>query len=233
MSTERGAGSRSRRKKVVVMISGRGSNLSALIAATMARDYPARIIAVLSDNPDAGGLDVARGSDIAAEAIPRIDYDSRAAHEAALLARLDALQPDLICLAGYMRLLSAAFVARWSGLILNIHPSLLPSFPGLDTHQRALAHQVRIHGCSVQFVTEGMDEGPLIAQAAVPVMPDDTESTLAARVLRAEHRLYPQALRFVAEGRVRMSEAGETVFNGFADETSDAMVQSPLPSATD
>ena len=217
----------SRRKNVVVMISGRGSNLAALIAATEARNYPARIVAVLSDHSDAGGLDIARGSGIAAEAVPRADYDSRAAHEAALQARLDALNPDLICLAGYMRLLSADFVAHWRGSMLNIHPSLLPSFPGLDTHQRALSHQVRIHGCSVHFVTEGMDDGPVIAQAAVPVMPQDTEATLAARVLRAEHRLYPQALRLVAEGRVRMTDEGQTVFTDFADSDSSEMIQSP------
>jgi formyltetrahydrofolate-dependent phosphoribosylglycinamide formyltransferase len=210
------------------MISGRGSNLSALIAASMASDFPGRIIAVLSDVPDAAGLDLARDCDIETKAYARGDYESRAAHESALLEKLDELKPDLICLAGFMRLLSAEFVSRWRGLILNIHPSLLPSFPGLDTHQRVLAHQVRIHGCSVHFVTEGMDEGPLVAQAAVPVMPDDTEDSLAARVLKAEHRLYPAAVRLVAEGKIRMTDAGETVFNGFSENDSEAMIQSPV-----
>ncbi len=218
----------SRRKRVAVMISGRGSNLSALISASMASDYPCRIVAVLSDNPKAAGLDLARECDIEAEAFARDAHADRAAHEAAIMARLEAIEPDFICLAGYMRLLSAEFVNRWRGLILNIHPSLLPSFPGLDTHKRVLAHQVRIHGCSVHFVTEGMDEGPLVAQAAVPVMPDDSEASLAGRVLKAEHRLYPVALSLVAEGKVRMTDEGATVFNGVAGGDEDAMVLSPV-----
>ena len=135
------------------MISGRGSNLSALISASMAADYPCRIIAVISDNPEAGGLELAQEYEIETHAFARADFSDRAAHEEAILAELDTIKPDFVCLAGYMRLLSAEFVNRWRGRMLNIHPSLLPSFPGLDTHQRVLAHQVRIHGCSVHFVT--------------------------------------------------------------------------------
>lgn len=224
-------GSSTRKKRVAVLISGRGSNLSALISASMANEYPCRIVAVLSDNPEAKGLDLAREYTIDAEAISRDTYDDRAAHEHAILTRLDQIKPDIVCLAGYMRLLSAEFVNNWRGLIINIHPSLLPSFPGLDTHKRALAHRVLIHGCSVHYVTEGMDEGPLIAQAAVPVRPNDTETSLASRVLAAEHQLYPAALRMVAEGKVRMTSAGETVFNGFSGDGDDAMVLSPVYSA--
>ncbi len=216
-----------RRKRVAVMISGRGSNLSALISASMATDYPCQIAAVLSDNPQAAGLELAETYDIETHAFARADFPDRKAHEGAILAELDRIEPDFVCLAGYMRLLSADFVNRWRGLILNIHPSLLPSFPGLDTHQRVLAHQVRIHGCSVHFVTEGMDEGPLIAQAAVRVLPDDTETVLAERVLSAEHQLYPAALKLVAEGKVRMTDAGVAVFNGLHIEDDETIVQSP------
>lgn len=216
------------KKRVVVMISGRGSNLSALISASMAPDYPCRIVGVLSDNPDAAGLDLAHEYDIETEAFAAGNYTGRPAHEQAILTRLDRINPDIVCLAGYMRLLSAEFVNRWQGRMINIHPSLLPSFPGLDTHKRALAHQVLIHGCSVHFVTEGMDEGPLIAQAAVPVRPDDTEDTLSDRVLAAEHQLYPLALRLLAEGKVRMSGTGESAFNGLTGGGS-SIVMSPMP----
>ncbi len=215
------------RKRIVVMISGRGSNLGALISASMAKDYPCRIIGVISDNPDAGGLQLAGDYNIPAEAVERLAGENRKAHEARVLDVLEQMKPDLICLAGYMRLLSGRFVARWAGRLINIHPSLLPSFPGLDTHQRVLAHQVRLHGCSVQFVTEGMDEGPLIAQAAVPVLPDDDENSLAARVLKAEHRLYPLALRLVAEGKVRMTDAERVVFSHLSAQEADTVLYSP------
>ncbi|MEM6461921.1 MAG: phosphoribosylglycinamide formyltransferase [Pseudomonadota bacterium] len=203
------------RKRVAVMISGRGSNLGALISATMAKDYPCRIVAAISDRPDVAGLKLAKDHAVETYCIDRKDYDSRESHEDAILGVLESIKPDLICLAGYMRLLSPAFVQRWRGLMINIHPSLLPSFPGLETHQRVLTHQVRLHGCSVHFVTERMDEGPLIAQAAVPVLPDDTVDRLAARVLRAEHRLYPASLRLVAEDRVRITDSGTVIFNRF------------------
>lgn len=200
------------RKRVAVLISGRGSNMQALIEAASGPDYPAEIVAVLSDKADAAGLDVARAHGVEAVAVPRKGHPDKAAHEAAVIAELDRVAPDLICLAGYMRLLSAGFIGRYRGRIINIHPSLLPLFPGLDTHARAIAAGMRIHGCSVHFVTEEMDEGPVIAQAAVPVVPGDTPESLSARVLVAEHRLYPAALAMLASGAVRMDEAGRSIF---------------------
>jgi len=217
-------------KRVVVFISGRGSNLEALIAASRKDDYPCRIVAVFSDNRNAGGLELAADEGIETFTVPRADFDSRDEHEAAILDVLDRIDPDFVCLAGYMRLLSSDFVGRWKGRILNIHPSLLPNLPGLDTHKRAIALGMRIHGCSVHFVTEGMDDGPIIGQAAVPVLPDDDEETLAARVLKAEHRLYPDILRLVATDRIRMSSGGETVFD-YEPGTDDGqcMIISPGP----
>ena len=214
------------RKRVVVMISGRGSNLGALISASMASDYPCRIVGVISDRPDAAGLQLAADYDIETQVVERKGHADRAAHEDAIQAVLETMQPDIVCLAGYMRLLSGDFVSRWMGSMINIHPSLLPSFTGLDTHQRVLSHQVRLHGCSVHFVTEGMDEGPLIAQAAVPVLPDDDAESLAARVLKAEHRLYPSALRLVAEGKVRITDSGTVLFRDYPEAEGDAVLYS-------
>lgn len=200
------------RKRVVVLISGRGSNMEALAAAAAAPDYPAAIVGVIADSADAGGLEIARSREIAAIAVPRSAHAGKAAHESAVCDAIDVLEPDFICLAGYMRLLSGAFIARYRGRIVNIHPSLLPLFPGLETHRRALDAGVRVHGCSVHFVTEGMDEGPLIAQGALPVRPDDTPETLAERVLAVEHRLYPAALAMLARGDVRMGDDGKSCF---------------------
>ncbi|MBB3453752.1 phosphoribosylglycinamide formyltransferase-1 [Rhizobium sp. BK313] len=196
----------SARKRVVVFISGSGSNMMALVKAATASDYPAEIIGVISDKADAGGLAKAAAEGIATFAFVRKDFASKDAHEEAILAQLDALSPDIICLAGYMRLLSGRFIQRYEGRIINIHPSLLPLFPGLHTHQRAIDAGQRIAGCTVHFVTEGMDEGPAIGQAAVPVLTDDTAETLAARVLTIEHQLYPQSLRLLAQGKVRMED---------------------------
>lgn len=201
------------RKRVVAFISGGGSNMLALAKAAADPDFPAEIVAVFSDKAEAGGLARAEALGIATRTFLRKDFTSKDAHEAAIIEALDALSPDLICLAGYMRLISGAFVSRYEGRILNIHPSLLPLFPGLNTHQRAIDAGMRIAGCTVHFVTEGMDEGPAIVQAAVPVLPDDTAGTLAARVLMVEHRSYPLALRLVAEGKVRM-EGGKAVATG-------------------
>ncbi|MEM9107102.1 MAG: phosphoribosylglycinamide formyltransferase [Pseudomonadota bacterium] len=212
------------RKRVVVMISGRGSNLASLISASMASDYPCRIVGVISDQPTAGGLQLAADYDIPTRVADRSDHSSRKSHEQAILAALDDMQPDIVCLAGFMRLLSGDFVRKWLGSMINIHPSLLPSFPGLDTHERALTHQVRLHGCSVHFVTEGMDEGPLIAQAAVPVLPDDDAKALAARVLKAEHKLYPEALRLVAEERVRITDSGTVLFSNYPAADTDSVL---------
>ena len=198
------------RKRVVVFISGSGSNMMELVQAAKASDYPAEIVGVISDRADAGGLAKAAGEGIPTFAFVRKDYSSKDAHEAAIFEALDTLAPDIVCLAGYMRLLTAAFIQRYEGRILNIHPSLLPLFPGLHTHQRALDAGMRITGCTVHFVTEGMDEGPVIGQAAVPVLSGDTAESLAARVLTVEHQIYPQALRLFAEGRVAM-EGGRAV----------------------
>ncbi|OJF95171.1 phosphoribosylglycinamide formyltransferase [Pararhizobium antarcticum] len=198
------------KKRVVAFISGGGSNMLALARATQAADYPAEIIAVISDRPDAGGLSKAQALGIPTFAFARRDFDSKDAHEAAILAELGRLSPDILCLAGYMRLLSGAFIQRYEGRILNIHPSLLPLFPGLHTHQRAIDAGMTEAGCTVHFVTEGMDEGPVVLQGTVPVLRDDTAETLSARVLRVEHLLYPQALLQLANGSVRM-EDGRTV----------------------
>lgn len=194
------------RKRVVVFISGGGSNMLALLKATKAADYPAEIVGVISDKADAGGLAKASAEGIATFAFVRRDFASKEAHEEAILAQLKALSPDIICLAGYMRLLTARFIQAYEGRIINIHPSLLPLFPGLHTHQRAIDAGMRIAGCTVHFVTEGMDEGPVVGQAAVPVLSDDTADSLAARVLTVEHQLYPQSLRLLAEGKVRMED---------------------------
>ena len=189
----------SARKRVVVFISGGGSNMVALAKASRAADYPAEIVAGISDTADAGSPATAAAMGIPTFVFERKDFPGKAAHEAAILDRLAALNPDLICLAGYMRLLSADFIRPYEGRILNIHPSLLPLFPGLHTHQRAIDAGMAEAGCTVHFVTEGMDEGPVLAQARVPVLSGDTAETLAARVLAEEHRLYAEALRKVAD----------------------------------
>lgn len=201
------------RKRVVVLISGRGSNMAALAEAVGDPAYPARIVGVISDKEDARGLNAAAALGIEAKAITRADHPTRETLDAALDAELTRLKADIVCLAGYMRLLSPGFTQKWAGKLINIHPSLLPLYPGLDTHRRALDSGMRIHGCTVHFVTAQMDAGPIIAQAAVPVLPDDTEETLARRVLEAEHELYPLALRLVADGRAKMSD-GRTVLSG-------------------
>ena len=198
------------RKRAVVFISGSGSNMMALVAAAKAADYPAEIVGVISDKADAGGLAKADAEGISTFVFPRKDYASKDAHEAAIFSALDELKPDILCLAGYMRLLTATFIQRYQGRMLNIHPSLLPLFPGLHTHQRAIDAGMRIAGCTVHFVTEGMDEGPVIGQAAVPILSGDTAESLAARVLTVEHQIYPQALRLFAEGRVTM-EGGKAI----------------------
>ncbi len=194
------------RKRVVVFISGGGSNMMALVAAAKEKDFPAEIVGVISDKADAGGLAKAAAEGIATFAFVRKDYAGKEAHEQAIFTALDTLSPDILCLAGYMRLLSGTFIQRYEGKMINIHPSLLPLFPGLHTHQRAIDAGVRVAGCTVHFVTEGMDEGPIIGQAAVPVLSGDTADALAARVLTVEHRIYPLALRLFAEGKVAMRD---------------------------
>ena len=189
------------RLRLGVLVSGRGSNLGALIEASRDAGFPAEVALVLSDRPEAAGLERARAAGIAARAIDRSGFGGdRAAHEAALHGALLEAEVGLVCLAGYMRRLTAHLVGLWEGRMINIHPSLLPAFPGLDTHRRALAAGVAVHGCSVHLVTEGVDEGPILGQAAVPVLAGDDEAALAARVLAAEHALYPAVVRMLAGG---------------------------------
>ena len=193
------------RKRVAVLISGRGSNMAALIEAAKDKKYPAEIALVLSNRPDAGGLHVARAVGIPTEIVDHAAFGKdRAAFESALQAVLTSHHIDLVCLAGFMRLLTPGFVGLWPERILNIHPALLPAFKGLDTHKRALEADVKVHGATVHFVVPEMDSGPIIAQGAVAVRAGDTEEKLAARVLDVEHRIYPLALNLVAQGRVRV-----------------------------
>jgi phosphoribosylglycinamide formyltransferase 1 len=202
------------RKSVDILISGRGSNMEALVLAAMNPQFPATIKRVISNRADAGGLAIAKKHDISTVVLDQSEFESRQAHEEALLALVEKGKPDLICLAGYMRILGSGFVRRFSGRILNIHPSLLPAFRGMDAHERAIVEGVRLHGASVHFVTDGVDEGPVIAQAAVPVLPGDEAEALAARVLAVEHKLYPHALALVASGAVRWSGGNVVHANG-------------------
>jgi phosphoribosylglycinamide formyltransferase 1 len=191
------------RKRVAVLISGRGSNMAALIEAANDPGYPAEIVLVASNRPDAGGLASAQAAGIATEVIDHRPFGKdRPGFERALQVVLERHSIELVCLAGFMRILGGDFVRRWQGRMLNIHPALLPAFKGLDTHARALAAGAKLHGATVHFVVPEMDAGPIIAQGAVNVRPDDSEGTLAARVLAVEHRIYPLALRLVAEDRV-------------------------------
>lgn len=192
--------------------------MAALIAAAQAPDYPAEIALVLSNRADAGGLALARSAGIATATVESRSFKGdRAGFEAAMQAVLDQKGIDLIALAGFMRVLTPGFVAAWEGRMVNIHPSLLPAFPGLDTHARALAAGVRLHGCTVHRVSASVDEGPILAQAAIPVLVGDTEASLAARVLEQEHRLYPAALAWVAAGRTDPPEARGALANPLPD----------------
>ena len=191
-------------KNIVILISGRGSNMEALIAARDAGNLPVNIAAVISNRPDARGLETAAKAGITTHYVDHKVFAGREAFDAALAECIDQFQPDLVILAGFMRILSEGFVRHYEGRLINIHPSLLPSFPGLHTHQRALEEGVRIHGCTVHFVTPALDHGPVIIQAAVPVLDGDSEDDLAARILIQEHRIYPQAVRWFAEGKVSL-----------------------------
>ena len=197
------------RKRVAILISGRGSNMSALIRAAARPDYPAEIVLVLSSRSDAAGLARAAEAGIATATVSSREIKDRAEFEAKIDEHLNVARADIVCLAGFMRLLSEDFVERWRDKVINIHPSLLPSFQGLNTHERAIAAGVKLHGCTVHFVRPAMDAGPIIAQAAVPVLATDTPEDLAARVLGAEHRIYPAALALVAAERTRV--VGERV----------------------
>jgi len=197
---------------VGVLISGRGSNLRALLAACGAPDYPAEIVAVISNRPEAGGLAIAEAAGVPTRTIDHTAFETREAFDASLDAALREAGAELVCNAGFMRLLTPDFVEAWRDRQLNIHPSLLPAFKGLHTHERALTAGVKVSGCTVHFVRPEMDEGPIIGQTAVPVEEGDTPDSLAARVLAAEHALYPRCLRLVAEGRVRV-RSGRTVID--------------------
>jgi phosphoribosylglycinamide formyltransferase 1 len=190
------------RMRVGVMISGRGSNLQALLDACAGADFPARIVLVVSNRAEAPGLSLAQAAGVPIKVLPHRDFASREAFDTAVTEAFEAAKTELICMAGFMRLVSAGFVEHWRDRLINIHPSLLPAFKGLETHRRALAAGAKEHGCSVHYVRHEMDDGPVIGQAAVPVLPGDSADTLAARVLEAEHKLYPHCLRLIAEGRV-------------------------------
>jgi phosphoribosylglycinamide formyltransferase 1 len=197
-------------KSIVILISGRGSNMEAILASAL----PLEIRAVISNRPDAKGLAIASKLGVRAIAMDHEAYASREAFDEALAKQIDALKPDYIVLAGFMRILSEPFIKRFAKRIINIHPSLLPAFPGLHTHKAAIEAGVKIHGATVHFVTPKLDYGPIISQVAVRVTPDDTEDSLAARVLAAEHQLYPQVLRWLGEGRVDLKPSGVVQITG-------------------
>lgn len=200
--------------RTAVLISGRGSNMVSLLEAAAAPGYPAEIVLVLSNRPDATGLDHARARGVEALCVDHRPHGrDRAAHESEMDSILMDRRIGLVCLGGYMRLLTPRFVNAWAGRMLNIHPSLLPAFPGLDTHARALSAGCKLHGCTIHLVTEAVDAGPILAQAAVPVLPGDDADSLAARVLRQEHLLYPLALRLFAAGLTGRSDATASLQN--------------------
>lgn len=200
-------------KRLVILISGRGSNMAAIIDAQRAGTIAGQVVGVVSNRPDAGGLATARARGVPTTIVDQRQLREPGSFERALLAAIDALVPDLVVLAGFMRILSAEFVTRFDGRILNIHPSLLPAYPGLHTHQRALADGVKVHGCTVHFVTPQVDHGPIVAQAAVAVHDDDDAATLAARVLDAEHRILVAAVRWFCAGRLVIDGARVRVSN--------------------
>jgi phosphoribosylglycinamide formyltransferase-1 len=209
--------------KAVILISGRGSNMEALLRAGL----PVEFAAVISNNPDAQGLAIAGTLGCATEVVDHRRYTDRAAFDTALAAAIDRHAPDLVILAGFMRVLTEGFVRRYLGRMINIHPALLPAFPGLDTHRRALQAGVKLHGCTVHYVTPEVDVGPIIVQAAVPVCADDTEAALAARVLVQEHRIFPLAVRWLAEGRLTLTDGGRVRLAG--EPPPPAALVSPAP----
>ena len=196
-------------KKIVILISGRGTNMETVVRACAREGWQARVAAVISNRPDAAGLAFAAANEIPATVVDHRDFTTREAFDQALARSIDGFEPDLVMLAGFMRVLTDAFVERYAGRMINIHPSLLPCFPGLKTHQQALDAGVRVHGASVHFVTPTLDHGPIVAQAAVPVMAGDDAAALASRVLAVEHIIYPRAVRWFVEGRLAID--GERV----------------------
>jgi phosphoribosylglycinamide formyltransferase-1 len=213
-------------KRTGILISGRGSNLASLIEACGQPDFPAEIALVISSRPDAGGLEIARSAGIETQTVEHTDYDAREAFDAEIDRILRETDVELVCLAGFMRLLASEFVEAWRDRLINIHPSLLPAYPGVNIHDRIIDDGVRISGCTVHYVRAGMDSGPIIAQVAVPVLSGDTAESLAARVLSAEHKVYPLALRMVANGSVRVS--GERVVFSAPERESEPLFSPPL-----
>jgi phosphoribosylglycinamide formyltransferase-1 len=201
-------------KSMVILISGRGSNMQALLEA----GFPIENITVISNNPGTIGLEIAQQHGAKTIVLDHRIYPDRQTFDKALAERIDTCQPKLIALAGFMRILSDSFVQRYQGRLMNIHPSLLPSFPGLGTHARVLQEGVKIHGCTVHFVTSQLDHGPIVIQAAIPVLPNDTESTLAARILQHEHRIYPQAVQWFMEDRIRLNNNYVEILDARIDE---------------
>lgn len=191
-------------KKIVILISGRGSNMEALLEANL----PCSIAAVISNRADAAGLHTAQNHGIATAVVAHKDFADRESFDAALAKTIEVYRPDFVVLAGFMRILSAGFVNRYYGKLINIHPSLLPAYAGMHTHARALKDGVKIHGCTVHFVSADLDHGPIIIQAAIPVLPHDTEQTLSARLLYQEHRIYPQAIRWLCQDQIELSQQG-------------------------
>lgn len=210
-------------KNIVILISGRGSNMQAILEARL----PLKVAAVISNDPHAGGLATAQKHGIATRIVDHRAHANRAEFDAALATEIDAFKPDLVVLAGFMRILTNDFVDRYRGRLINIHPSLLPSFTGLDTHRRALEAGVKVHGCTVHFVTPELDHGPIVIQAAVPVVAGDNEDTLAARVLAEEHRIYPQALRWFCDGRLEITPQGTVTIMAARD--AGGALASPAP----
>ena len=201
-------------RRLVILISGRGSNMQALVQACRDERWPARIAAVIASRPDAAGLAWAEAQCIPAMALNHKNFPSREAFDMALAQEIDRYAPDYILLAGFMRVLTPGFVKRYAGRLINIHPSLLPAFPGLHTHAQALAMGVQLHGCTVHFVTPALDDGPIIAQGCVPVLADDTPEKLAQRVLQVEHQVFPAAARWLAQGRISLTPDNRVVVRG-------------------
>jgi phosphoribosylglycinamide formyltransferase 1 len=201
-------------KRIVILISGRGSNMVALAQTCKAERWPAEVVAVVADRPDAAGLGKAASMGIATDVVDHRGFAQRGDFDAALARAIDAQQPDLVALAGFMRILGAAFVRRYEGRLLNIHPSLLPAFPGLHTHRRALEAGCKWVGATVHFVTTELDHGPIVMQAAVPVMPGDDEATLAARVLATEHVIYPRSMAWFVQGRLQLTDSRVAQLDG-------------------
>jgi phosphoribosylglycinamide formyltransferase 1 len=204
--------------RVVILISGRGSNMRALLEANL----PVEFACVISNKADAPGLQIAAAHGVATEVLEHRQFPDRASFDRALAERIDTYRPDIVILAGFMRVLTEAFVRHYTHRLINVHPALLPAFPGLDTHARAIAAGVKLHGCTVHFVTPEVDAGPIIAQAAVPVLADDTPQRLSARVLRQEHQLFPLVVQWLAQGRVQVRENGTVVVT--QDQLADADV---------